>query len=80
MNDYTIHLNNQDHTQLLTVYGGKLFVSNRNSSGGAIYGYVRSGKNNIKFYWADTEGVWDSGNYYGVAYNVQSSPPYAKAE
>lgn len=80
MNDYTIHLNNQDHTKLLTVYGGKLFVSNRNSSGGAIYGYVRSGKNNIKFYWADTEGVWDSGNYYGVAYNVQSSPPYAKAE
>ena len=79
-NDYTIHLNNHNHTKLLTVYGGKLSVSNRNSSGGAIYGYVRSGKNNIKFYWADTEGVWDSGHYYGGAYNVQSSPPYAKAE
>lgn len=61
----------------LTVYGGKLSASS--PQGKAIQGYIKSGTEGIKFYFADTEGDWDEGESYTNS-QMAKVKPYAKAE
>ena len=61
----------------LAVYGGQLLA--KNPGGSAIKGKVKSGLEDILFYYTDTDGDWGSGIYFYQS-TLSDGTHYAKAE